>query len=282
MENSTSLEENMEKILKLLNLSNHCQGLELESGVSRAYFFKTAERKRSSHIRKILDSSLPMHMIDNYQLVPDTREKSLESIKFFESNPKWAKFLYPLTLQDYDGEDLTIFEKKENWYEWKVQVYKMIYDESGEVRTPGDRSIVVTVDKEGNKGKSKFVKYLCYHDLDRFSKISFGTYAQLRTALIGGGRKDVFILDFPRTRARDDSVNDILATIEDLKGGYITSNMYGKNNVLFQRPPLIILLTNDHLPYDKLSKDRWEVYVMTQAKPYNLDKLSMTKYYKKF
>ena len=276
------VEESMEKILKSLGVSNHCYGFESKTGVSRAYFFKTADRKRSTQIRKILDSNLPMHLIHDYQLAPDTKQSSMEGTRSFENNPKWAKFLHPLTLQDYDGEDLTIFDKKENWYEWQVQVYNMIYDESGQVRIPDDRSIFVIIDKEGNKGKSKFVKYLCYHDLDRFSKISFGTCAQLRTALIGGGRKDVFILDFPRTRARKDSVDDILATVEDLKGGYITSNMYGKNKVLFQRPPFIFLLTNEHLEYNKLSKDRWKVYAMTQAKPYKLNELSMTKYYKEF
>jgi hypothetical protein len=94
------------------------------------------------------------------------------------------------------------------------------------------------MDKEGNKRKFKLVKYLCYHDLGRFSKISFGTYAQLRTALRDGGQKDVSILDFPHTRTKDDSIKNILTTIEDLKGVYLTSNTYGKNNVLFQRHDL--------------------------------------------
>lgn len=89
--------------------------------------------------------------------------------------------------------------------------------------------------------------------MDQFSKISFNTYAQLRTALRNGGRKDVFILDFPRTRTRDDSIKAILATIEDLKGEYLTSNTYGKTNLLFQRHDL----NEDHLPYNKLSKNRW-------------------------
>jgi hypothetical protein len=96
--------------------------------------------------------------------------------------------------------------------------------------------------------------------------------------LRNGGRKDVFILDFPRIRTRDDSIKAILATIEDLKGEYLTSNTYGKTNLLFQRHDL----NEDHLPYNKLSKNRWEVYVMTQVKSYKLNKLSMTKYYKEF
>jgi hypothetical protein len=84
LENSTTLEESVEKILKLLGVSNHCHGFEFESGVSQAYFFKTAEWKRSFHIRKILDLNLPMHLIQNYQLIPNTKQDSVESRRSFD------------------------------------------------------------------------------------------------------------------------------------------------------------------------------------------------------
>lgn len=65
--------------MKLLGVANHCQGFELESGVSQAYFFKTAEWKRSSHIRKILDLNLPMRLIQDYPLIPNTKQDSIKS-----------------------------------------------------------------------------------------------------------------------------------------------------------------------------------------------------------
>jgi hypothetical protein len=276
-----TIDTSMDIILKVLSAMSQCFAFSSKNNLALTYFFKTDDRRRASQIRKTLDNNLPVHVINDYELLANTKHAFYESAKKFDLNLKWIKYRSPADELDYDGTDLELFENPKNWFDWQKKLYNKIFYDNGDIREPDDRKIIAIVDEHGNKGKSKFIKYLCVNNLNRISKISFGTSTQLRSSLIAGGQKDVFLIDFTRARGRSDSVDDVLATVEDLKGGFLTSGMYGRNKTLMQKPPTIVIFTNKHLPYNQLSTDRWDPYTITQSStpPYRLNKMSLTKYY---
>lgn len=164
------------------------------------------------------------------------------------------------TLKRYTGTEISFLSQKENRYPWQASIIHHLYDE-GEVsiKTPDDRSIIWIQDKQGNSGKSKLVKYLCFNS-DDIVKISFGTAGQLRSSVISIGPRKVYIVDIPRTLGDDDSIPSLISSIEDIKNGYIVSSMYGKHQQLMMDPPHIIIFTNAPCPTAMMSEDRWQVY----------------------
>lgn len=154
----------------------------------------------------------------------------------------------------------------------------MIFDETGNIREADDRTILTIVDKDGKKGKSSFIKYLCWRRLSSIVKLGYGQAHQLRSSVIAGGPKEVYIIDLPRTRGKNDNMDDLLSVIEKIKNGFLTSPMYRKSKHLMMRPPFVIVFSNDHLPYEKLSKDRWECYEMTESEKPKLNRISICEF----
>jgi hypothetical protein len=91
-------------------------------------------------------------------------------------------------------------------------------------------------------------------------KISFGSSAQLRSALVGLGPKRVYFIDIPRTLGKDDSLASVINVVEELTLGFITSNMYGKHEKLMMDPPHVVMFSNSQCPEGLLSSDRWRYY----------------------
>lgn len=88
----------------------------------------------------------------------------------------------------------------------------------------------------------------------------YGTGAQLKSSLINEGVKKRYFLDLPKTPRTEDSLDNILSIIEDLKNGHLVSNRYGNQKQLMMDPPHIIVFTNADCPRKKLSLDRWKVF----------------------
>lgn len=78
------------------------------------------------------------------------------------------------------------------------------------------------------------------------------------------GQKKLYIIDLARAKSKDDKEQDLLANLEEGKSGLTVGSLYGKNHVLIQEPPHIIVSSNYYLNYDLLSEDRWEVYRLTK------------------
>lgn len=170
----------------------------------------------------------------------------------------------------YEGSDIKFLSERENRYPWQNYVYDKIFeDNSSNIKDPDDRTIIWIQDSQGNTGKSKFVKYCCFSN-NTCTKISFGSASQLRSGLISTGVKKVYFIDIPRTLGVDDSMNNILSAIEDLKNGFLTSNFYGNSSQLMMEPPHIIIFTNMECPQEKLSSDRWHIYNILQKDIYTL------------
>lgn len=166
----------------------------------------------------------------------------------------------------YSGEDIAVLDDSTRRYPWQNSIIKQIFDEdTGIIKTPDDRAILWIEDPKGGNGKSKFVKWLCARNRD-ITKISFGTSNQLRSAIISAGRRRVYFIDVPRTLGTEDSIQSLMACCEELKGGFVVSAFYGKNQELMLDPPHIIMFSNSACPKQFLSEDRWETYMITDKK----------------
>lgn len=119
---------------------------------------------------------------------------------------------------------------------------------------------------------------MCWGRLDSIVKVDYGLSHQLRSLVIEAGPKEVYIIDLLRTRGRNDNMDDMLSVIEEVKNRFLTSPMYRKNKNLMMRPPFVLVFSNTYLPYDKLSKDRWECYEMKQPNPPKLNLISVRLY----
>jgi len=167
-------------------------------------------------------------------------------------------------LQKYTARDVKLFENRTSWFPWQIQIHNMVFDSiSGRIKSADDRSIIWITDRAGNTGKSKFTKYLCHRYRD-IIKVPFGTSSQIRSAVIAAGIKSVYLIDIPRTLGSDDSIQSVLAAIEDIKNGFVTSAMYGKYESLLFEPPHVFVFSNERAPINLLSLDRWERYEMLQ------------------
>lgn len=172
----------------------------------------------------------------------------------------------------YDFSDIKFLEDPEKRYPWQNKVLDKLFSEIPHTfKDCDDRSIIWITDEQGCNGKSKLLKYICAHN-DLCIKLSFGTANQLRAAVVSAGPRRAYIIDVPRTLGADDNMNDILSTIEDIKNGYIVSSFYGNYQKLVMNPPVVIIMSNARCPVNKLSKDRWECYVIKDRDlKYSLD-----------
>jgi hypothetical protein len=78
------------------------------------------------------------------------------------------------------------------------------------------------------------------------------------------GPKRAYFIDLPRTQGYYDKKGDLLSVIEEVKNGHVMSSIYGKGGILMIPPPHIFIFSNEALNYQSLSKDRWEVYTLTE------------------
>jgi len=125
-----------------------------------------------------------------------------------------------------------------------------------------DRTVVWIYNKKGNVGKSKLCKFLAWKGLAKL--ITGGSASQLKSAIFTAGPKRCYLVDLPRTRGKDERMEDILSAVEALKNGFVQDHMYGKDNELFMMPPHVICFSNAPPPYLKLSLDRWTTFTITE------------------
>lgn len=163
-------------------------------------------------------------------------------------------------LAPYTGQDLEVLKSRDTRFPWQNKIMDLICkDNPLNVQPATDREVYWITDIHGCSGKSLFVKYLCYYN-SAIKKISFGTSNQLRSGIIDAGPAKVYVVDLPRTLGKEDSLNNVITVIEDLKSGFVVSNFHGKSRQLMCMPPHVIVFANMECPIDKLSHDRWVLY----------------------
>lgn len=149
----------------------------------------------------------------------------------------------------YLGQDLVCMNSP---FPWQQQVLDTLKTE------PNDRTIQWVWEREGNVGKSKLVKFLRWKKLA--TNIPAGTATQIKTSVISKGPAKAYMLDMPRTKGKDEHMEDLFSAIEQIKNGMVESAMYGKNQELLMEPPHIFCFANYPPPMECLSADRWKVF----------------------
>lgn len=149
----------------------------------------------------------------------------------------------------YYGSDVACLK---NPFPWQKSILDMIDVE------PDDRTIVWIYDAEGNVGKSKLLKYLCYHK--KAKRVPLGNATQLKTNVIVQGAARCYCVDLPRTIGTTEKMQDLVSALEEIKNGWVSSAMYGKHQELFMSPPHVIIFSNMPPPTDCMSGDRWKVF----------------------
>jgi len=232
-------------------------------------YLKTKIRTRKDTLLKLLAEKLsyPIERI-RVEKVEGTREQAIAYVTKVDTRaedlPVVSKLIKKEWSSKYDHSDVKFLAEKVNRYPWQQKIFEILFtrDES-RITDPDDRSIIWITDFEGCTGKSKLVKYICT-TYDDVAKLSFGTANQLRSSVAQLGKRLIYIIDIPRTLGHDDSINDVISVIEDLKNGFVVSSFYGNYNELIITPPHIIIFSNKQCPLEKLSKDRWLVYNIYQ------------------
>lgn len=236
-------------------------------GHSIVCLFKVEVRKRRGQIIRLCERYLEIDQ--NYETEGISQRKAFEYI--MDLRKSTGILLEEPTIKTYVGSDLIIFETPSKWHPWQKEVYKMLFDEIGEIIPPDNRSIISLVDKVGNCGKSSFWKYLMFKHPDSIGRITYGTAAQLRSSVLNIGPKPIYICDLSRTKGRTDSEIDLISVIEDIKSGTVISSFYGKGRCLLFDPPHIILSSTHVFTKGSLSEDRWKIF---EIKNYKLGKVN--------
>lgn len=180
-------------------------------------------------------------------------------------------------MNDYNADDLAVFEDPDYLHPWQNSVLEILFEPDMDTVKSGDgRTIYSIVDMHGRKGKSSFIKWLCYRHPLKLGRLSYGTAAQLRSSIINLGTRQAYIVDLPRTRGRRDSLPDLLSAIEDLAGGFVTSPFRGASGQLMMEPPIIFVMSNFKLSYGLMSNDRWRIYEISEQQPYQLSEVTET------
>lgn len=156
----------------------------------------------------------------------------------------------------YVGSDIIFLDTQIR--DWQRMVLGLIETQPHDVR-----KIHYFYDPKGGSGKSLFTKWLTFRRPGLVGHIDdAGTANQLKATAYNIGPKDVYIVDLPRVRSS--SQDDIMRVIESIKGGKLSTTLYGGAEVILFDPPLILIFSN-HLPdVETMSYDRWEIFHITE------------------
>lgn len=242
--------------------------VERESRTHIQGFFSSFSRKRKQTLLKLFEGVSSIKNLTIERMM-GTKEEAYAYCTKTDTQieaPRKFGFLMP-----YKASDLALFQSHDRWYPWQFVIWEKllessIYSSSIKITNPNDRTIIWVTDLYGNSGKSKFVKNICYKDNLNVCKLSFGSSAQLRSACISAGQKQIYFIDIPRTLGRDDSINDIISVVEDIKNGFVVTTMYGLHKQLLFEPPHVVIFANFDPPEEKLSSDRWDIYQICKDK----------------
>jgi hypothetical protein len=227
-----------------------------KDGKTLVHFFKTNSRKRKGMVDKFCQRFLPDDQ--TWVIIPVRKDEVTERLNNIKEHQGYR--LQNEVLADYNGEDIKIFNDRKTWYPWQKEIYEMFFNDMNEIKKPHDREIHHVVCLSGNSGKSSFFKWVYFHNQEDIGRITYGSATQLRTSLINTGPKKLYIVDLARSKSKNDSEQDLLAAIEDLKSGVVLTSMYGSSKKLLMNPPAILISSNYVFKETGLSEDRWCIY----------------------
>lgn len=138
-------------------------------------------------------------------------------------------------------------------YPWQETVLEIINE------APSNRTIYWFWENEGNTGKTSLAKHICLTQRAMYvsgkaSDIKYGVAALVKK----GMPPKVILVDVPRTYEQFVSYEGM----EAVKNGIFYSTKYESEMVMYD-PPHVVCFANFHPDMDKLSRDRWDIRVIT-------------------
>lgn len=114
-------------------------------------------------------------------------------------------------------------------------------------------------------GKSSFAKYLIYNSPKTVGIIDdSGTSSQLKATAYNIGPREVYLVDLPRA-IKPANMEEIMRTLEVIKGGRLSTSLYGGAEPILFLPPLMIVFSNGYPELEYMSKDRWQLFKITSS-----------------
>lgn len=155
--------------------------------------------------------------------------------------------------------------------EWQQSLFDFII-KNQDNKILRDRKIVWVQDLVGNTGKSFFQKWLRIGQKQLVArKLPVSSVDRLISAvtkLSEQTKVDVYMINLTKTRGSDQSYDDLFATLEQIKDGFLVDVLYGKYVESIFDPPIVLVFTNESLANytDKLTSDRWLGFQITNDK----------------
>jgi hypothetical protein len=227
------------------------------------YFLKCETRKRLGQLRRLCEKHLLSG--EEFAIAGYDKVTFYTKLKQFQNSPEWVLIKQMTHYQEFTEEELklTQFDNRDNWFPWQRELYDKIFDEQNNIKQADDRKIVSIIDTDGKKGKSFFLKWLCYWYPKQFLKLGCGTASQLRSGVIRNGPKRAYFIDLPWTQGSDNRMCNLISMVEEVKNGHVVSTMYGRGGSLIMPNPHIFIFSNKPLKYNYRSSDRWDIYRVT-------------------
>lgn len=160
-----------------------------------------------------------------------------------------ATYSPPVKPEKYTGEDL---ECMQNPTPWQAQLVDMTTNK------PCERTVHWIFNASGNAGKSRLQKWMCWSLGAK--RIPLGTATQIKTAVVAVGARTCYVVNIPRVTGNAESQRDLFSALEEVKDGWVGSNMYGKDQELFMNPPHLFIFSNDLPDLTLASQDRWKIW----------------------
>lgn len=204
------------------------------------------EKKRDTEI----PNSIKAHFL------PTTEKNTDNSFYCFKTTSKKAEGFEI----HYNYKDIKIETKQLRMFKsYKLRNYQeMILNMCKEFDM---RSIDLIFDPVGNIGKSMFTEYM--ESLDLVEEIPpYRLMDDIFQWVYGRPKKKAYFFDLPRGMKKD-KLGDLYAGIEIVKNGCCYDKRYTAKKVRFDRPRIFIF-TNVLPEFKLMSKDRWNVWQITE------------------
>lgn len=146
----------------------------------------------------------------------------------------------------YEGKDLPSV-----LYPWQQEIKDRC------TAAPDDRTVHYVVDTIGKQGKSKFVKYMCYHHKATMS--TWGKTGDIINLVSKTPNREIFLFDLSRSKPKDWARDDIAAAMEQIKNGHIVNWKFETGALMFD-PPHVWCFSNQLPNLSSMSKDRWVLW----------------------
>lgn len=146
----------------------------------------------------------------------------------------------------YMGEDLP--RVLDGWQTEMLAIYES---------APDDRKVMWVNNEEGNAGKSKFCKWMCFRK--DCLKLSYGKAGDLLNLVAKNQGKRMYLFDLTRCKPAEMSSADLYAAIESVKDGHFSNLKYETATVMMD-PCHCVVFANSWPDVRSLSADRWAFY----------------------